>query len=58
MVSKKRGEMTSSTASLSCPGCGVNLFLVRIESAELDVVQDGVVKQKGFLGDETDLFPQ
>ena len=36
----------------------VNLFLGRIEPAELNVAENGVVKQKCLLRDETDLFAE
>ena len=37
---------------------GVNLFRSGVEASELDVVKDGVVKQKCVLGDKTNLFSQ
>ena len=37
---------------------GVNFVRRRIEPAELDVLEDRVVKQKCFLGDEADLLAQ
>ena len=40
------------------PGRGVNFFLRRVESSELDVLEDRIVKQKCFLRDEADLFAQ
>ena len=37
---------------------GVDFLLRRVEPSKLDVVEDGVVKQKRFLRDETDLLAQ
>src|SRR5205823_5795728 len=37
---------------------GVNLFRSGVEASKLDVVKDGVVKQKCVLGDKTNLFSQ
>ena len=39
-------------------GGGVDFLRGRVEPAELDVLEDGVVKQKGLLRDEADLFAQ
>src|SRR5205823_13665452 len=39
-------------------GRGVNFFRSRVEASELDVVKDGVVKQKCVLRHKTNLFPQ
>src|SRR5438270_355045 len=39
-------------------GGAINLFARGIESAEKDVVVDGIVKQKRLLGNETDLLAQ
>ena len=36
----------------------VNLLLRRMQPAEQDVIKDRVVKQKGLLGDKSDLFAQ
>ena len=39
-------------------GGGVDFLLGRVEPAELDVFEDGVVKEEGLLRDEADLFAQ
>ena len=43
---------------VSRPRGGLDFFLRRVEPAELDVFEDGVVKEKGVLGDEPDLFAE
>ena len=43
---------------ISGPRCRVNFFRRRIEPAELDVFENGVVKQKCFLRNQADLFAQ